>query len=223
MRRRRGQSAAKSSSSLLMILVIAAAVLAFVPLRATLATGSSFFVIAPPDALLQLVGTHVSIDSLGIFMNTSLLRSIFFPPNGAIPVFAAPPGTLGLNFNDLTYVAVKAQKITVDISYANGSIGGLLQPFGTGPASVSSLGRQVIQIRIILLSTTFAGYKHVSGTTNKYGEVSLAGLDPVLSVTFDRVFLDLFEDPVVKTTTYVVSADLTVYQAIALVAEGASL
>ncbi len=228
MGRRSKQVAAKGSTSFLMLLIIASAALAFIPFRVTLAVGSSSIsVFFDAPTLLTLSGTHVSIDSLGIFLDTNVAAKaltflILNQTTGAIPLVSTPSGTISFPLKVVKYFALKAQKITVDIANANGTLGGLLQPFGNGPTLVANL-REVVQVRIMLLSMTITGYTAPPPIANQYGEDNLAGLNPVFAITFDRAFVDLFIDPAANTLTYMVSADMTVYQAVALVAEAAFL
>lgn len=80
----RHRRAAKGSSSALLFMIIAAAVLAFIPLRVTLAVGSgptsNLGIFAPAASLVPLSGTHVDIDSLGILLRTPKL------PKGPSPL-----------------------------------------------------------------------------------------------------------------------------------------
>lgn len=223
-RRRRG-AAAKGSTSLMMLLIVASALLAIIPFRVTLAVGNStisIFLQAP--ALAQLTGTHVDIDSLGIFLRSSFAtvftRILLNRPTGTLCLLGTGSGGCLLPYPlDLTkYWAIKSQKVTVDIATANGSMGGLLQPFGNGPSLVAS-SRLTLEVRVVVLSMTISGYNQPTVTTDQYGEDSLAGLNPAYVISFDRLFLDLFIDPVLITAAYVVSADMTIYQAIAMAAE----
>ncbi len=228
MGRRSRQTALKGSSSLLLLMIIASAALAFIPFRVTLAVGTSTIsVFFDAPTLVTLSGTHVSIDSLGVFVDTNVAAGLltFLVLNqttGTIPILQTPSGTISFPIKFAKYFAVKAEKITVDIAKADGSMTGLLQPFGNGPTLVSDL-RQVVEVRIVLLSMTITGYNAPPPTTNRYGEDNLAAFNPVLSITFDRAFVDLFIDPPANTVTYMVQADMTVYQAVALLAEAAFL
>jgi len=227
-RRRARQAALKGSSSMLLLLIIASAALAFIPFRVTLAVGTSTVsVFFDAQTLLTLSGTHVSIDSLGLFVDTNVAAKlltfiILNQTTGALPILSTPSGTISFPLKIVKYFAVKAQKITVDIADANGSMTGLLQPFGSGPSLVTNL-RQVVEVRIVLLSMTINGYTAPPPITNKYGEDNLAGLNPAFAISFDRAFIDLFIDPPANTLTYMVQADMTVYQAMALLAEAAFL
>lgn len=228
MGRRARQTALKGSSSMLLLLIIASAALAFIPFRVTLAVGTStvsVFFDAP--TLLTLSGTHLSVDSLGIFVDTNVAAKaltfiVFNQTTGAIPLLTTPSGTISFPLKFAKYFAVKAEKITVDIADANGSMAGLLQPFGSGPSLVAN-NREVVEVRIILLSMTITGYNAPPPVTNRYGEDNFAVLNPVLAISFDRAFVDLFIDPVANSVTYMVQADMTVYQAVALLAEAAFL
>ncbi len=228
MGRRSRQTALKGSSSMLLLLIIASAALAFIPFRVTLAVGTSTIsVFFDAPTLVTLAGTHVSIDSFGIFADTNvtsrfLTLLLLNQTTGTIPILQTPSGTISLPLNFAKYFAVKAEKITVDIADANGSMGGLLQPFGSGPSLVTNT-REVVEVRIVLLSMTITGYNAPPPTTNQYGEDNLAAFNPALAITFDRAFVDLFIDPPANTVTYMVQADMTVYQAIALLAEAAFL
>ncbi len=229
MGRRSRQTALKGSSSLLLLLILASAALAFIPFRVTLAVGTSTIsVFFDAPTLVTLSGTHVSIDSLGIFTDTNvtsrfLTLLLLNQTTGTIPILQTPTGTISLPLTFAKYFAVKAEKITVDIADARGSMdGGLLQPFGTGPSLVTNT-REVVEVRIVLLSMTITGYNAPPPTTNQYGEDNLDAFNPALAITFDRAFVDLFIDPPANTVTYMVQADMTVYQAIALLAEAAFL
>lgn len=203
-----------------MLLIIASAILAFVPFRVTLATGSTGGALTTGtiQTLQQLVGTHIAIDSLGLFAQTSILTNLI----GNITTALTPAIATGLN--TISYLALKAQKITVDIDQnTTGSMSGLLGPFGNGPTLVPNAGHGTIQLRIVLLSVTISGYKLAGTSTNKYGEQTLTGLNPALIISLDRAFIDLFVDPLTGLGTYIVSADMTVYQGLALVLEAATL
>lgn len=247
-RSRRRQTVAKGSSSALLLLIIAAAVLAFIPFRVTLAVGSTVSIFAPAYQLRQFSGTHVDIDSLGILLRTPPLKgptplsqilsqiglssiASYLEATGKIPllgngtllpILPSSAGTVGFPLNLIDYFAVKAQKITVDIAVANGNMGGLLQPFGGGPTLTAGSGT-IIQVRLVVISMTISGYRGTSPVNNVYGEDNLNGLNPVFLISFDRVFLDLFLDPPNSASTYIVSADMTVYQGLALIAEAAFL
>lgn len=213
---------------MLLLLIIASAALAFIPFRVTLAVGTSTIsVFFDAPTLLTLSGTHVSIDSLGIFLDTNaaaklLTFIVFNQTTGAIPILSTPSGTISFPLKFAKYFAVKAQKINVDIAGANGSMTGLLQPFGSGPSLLNN-NREVVEVRIVLLSMTITGYNAPAPITNRYGEDNIAALNPVLAISFDRAFVDLFIDPPANTLTYLVQADMTVYQAVALLAEAAVL
>ncbi len=213
------KSAKKASTSLLMLLIIASAILAFVPFRVTLATGSTGGALDATtiQTLQQLIGTHIAIDSLGVFTQTSILTNLI----GNISTVLTPAIATGLNTID--YLALKAQKITVDIDQDNGQMGGLLGPFGTGPTLGAATGHTTIQLRVVMLSVTISGYNLSGQSTNIYGEQTLTGLNPALIISLDRAFIDLFVDPISGIGTYIVSADMTVYQGLALVLEAATL
>ncbi len=216
MAKNKRKAAKKASTSLLMLLIIASAILAFVPFRVTLATGTTGALPAATIAdLQQLVGSHIAIDSLGLFTQTSILTNLV----GNLTTLPAGTAT-GLSTID--YFALKAQKITVDIDQANGTMSGLLQPFGTGP-TLGGSSAATVQLRVVLLSVTISGYKLAGTATNKYGEVSLTGLNPALIISLDRAFIDLFVDPLSGIGTYLVQADMTVYQGLALILEAATL
>lgn len=224
MAKNKRKAAKKASTSLLMLLIIASAILAFVPFRVTLATGTTGGALSAStiSTLQQLIGTHIAIDSLGLFTQTGILTNLI----GNLTTLPAGTAT-GLSTID--YLALKAQKLTVDIDQANGTLGGLLSPFGPGgPSGNPTLApgpgsAKTIQLRVVLLSVTISGYK-LSGTAqNKYGEVSLTGLNPALIISLDRAFIDLFVDPLSGIGTYLVQADMTVYQGLALLLEAATL
>ena len=218
MAKNKRKAAKKASTSLLMLLIIASAILAFVPFRVTLATGTTGGALSASTlaTLQQLVGTHIAIDSLGLFTQTGILTNLI----GNLTTLPAGAAT-GLSTID--YLALKAQKLTVDIDQANGTMGGLLQPFGSGPTLGGSTAASTIQLRVVLLSVTISGYKLAGTATNKYGEVSLTGLNPALIISLDRAFIDLFVDPLSGIGTYLVQADMTVYQGLALLLEAATL
>ncbi len=216
MAKNKRKAAKKASTSLLMLLIIASAILAFVPFRVTLATGTTGALPASTIAdLQQLVGSHIAIDSLGLFTQTSILTNLI----GNLTTLPAGTAT-GLSTID--YFAMKAQKITVDIDQSNGTMGGLLQPFGNGP-TLGASSAATVQLRVVLLSVTISGYKLAGSATNKYGEVSLTGLNAALIISLDRAFIDLFVDPLSGIGTYLVQADMTVYQGLALLLEAATL
>src|SRR5712692_9393000 len=147
MAKNKRKAAKKASTSLLMLLIIASAILAFVPFRVTLATGTTGALPAATIAdLQQLVGSHIAIDSLGLFTQTSILTNLV----GNLTTLPAGTAT-GLSTID--YFALKAQKITVDIDQANGTMSGLLQPFGTGP-TLGGSSAATVQLRVVLLSVT---------------------------------------------------------------------
>ncbi len=222
MAKNKRKTAKKASTSMLMLLIIASAILAFVPFRVTLATGTTGGALTAStiSTLTQLVGTHIAIDSLGLFTQTSILTNLI----GNLT--ALPTGT-ALGLSTIDYLALKSQKITVDIDQANGTLGGLLGPFGPGGATgnpqLGANSRSTIQLRLVLLSVTISGYKLSGTATNKYGEVSLTGLNPALIISLDRAFIDLFVDPLSGIGTYLVQADMTVYQGLALLLEAATL
>jgi len=220
------KAAKKASTSLLMLLIIASAILAFVPFRVTLATGnvSSSLIgsCSSPSStcstLLTLAGTHIAIDSLGLFTQTSTLNALLvgFVGSAFTPAYQSA-------LSSVDYFAMKAQKITVDImQVTNGTAQGLLGPFGSGPVFTQA-GAGTIELRIVLLSVTISGYKLAGQATNKYGEVSLTGLNAALMISLDRAFIDLFIDPLSGVSTYLVQADMTVYQGLALLLEAATL
>ncbi len=217
MAKNKRKAAKKASTSLLMLLIIASAILAFVPFRVTLATGTTGALPASTIAdLQQLVGSHIAIDSLGLFAQTSILTSLIANISTAL----TPQIASGLNTID--YLALKAQKITVDIDQSNGTMGGLLAPFGRGP-TLGPGSAFTVQLRVVLLSVTISGYKLAGQAVNRYGEVSLTGLNPALIISLDRAFIDLFVDPLSGIGTYLVQADMTVYQGLALLLEAATL
>ncbi len=216
MTKNKRKAAKKASTSLLMLLIIASAILAFVPFRVTLATGTTGALPAATIAdLQQLVGSHIAIDSLGLFTQTGILTNL-------IGNLTALPAGTAAGLSTIDYLALKAQKITVDIDQANGTMGGLLQPFGNGP-TLGGSSAATVQLRVVLLSVTISGYKLAGTATNKYGEVSLTGLNPALIISLDRAFIDLFVDPLSGIGTYLVQADMTVYQGLALLLEAATL
>ncbi len=246
---RHRHAVAKGSSSALLFLIIASAVLAFIPFRVTLAVGSTVSIFAPAYQLQQFPGTHIDIDSLGIFLRTPKLHigptplsiilaniglttlatyvketgKIPLVGNGtALPLLPATAGTIGFPINSIDFFTVKAQKITIDVAVASGNMTGLLLPFGAGPALVSGSGK-TIQVRFIIVSITITGYKATTIVSNIYGEDNLASMNPIFSISFDRLFLDLFVDPAANTSTYIVSADMTVYQGFAIMLETAFL
>jgi hypothetical protein len=218
MAKNKRKAAKKASTSLLMLLIIASAILAFVPFRVTLATGSTGGALSAStiQTLQQLIGTHIAIDSLGLFTQTTILTNL-------VGNLTALPAGAAAGLGSIDYFAMKAQKITVDIDQANGTMGGLLQPFGSGPTLGTSGSAATIQLRVVLLSVTISGYKLAGTATNKYGEVSLTGLNPALIISLDRAFVDLFVDPLSGIGTYLVQADMTVYQGLALLLEAATL
>ncbi len=246
----RHRRAAKASSSALLLMIIAAAVLAFIPFRVTLAVGSKVSIFAPAYILQSFVGTHVDIDSLGILFRTVSLRGSgalstilanfglraigdYIQATGKIPLVGnqstllpvAPVSTdvIGFRLNVIDYFAIKVQKVTIDIAVVpSSSVTGLLQPFGSGPSIISGSGK-IIQVRLVAVSMTISGYNRTSTSTNKYGEDNLDGLNQVFLISFDRLFLDLFLDPATDASTYILSADMTVYQAIAMAFEGVLL
>ncbi len=227
MAKNKRKAAKKTSTSLLMLLIIASAILAFVPFRVTLATGavSSSLIGSCTTSgttcqtLLSLAGTHIAIDSLGLFTQTSTLNKLLAGFVGNTSFTPAFQGALG----SIDYFALKSQKLTVDImQVGNGTAQGLLGPFGTGPIFTQG-GAGTIQLRIVLLSVTISGYKLAGTAANKYGEVSLTGLNAALIISLDRAFIDLFIDPLSGVSTYLVQADMTVYQGLALLLEAATL
>lgn len=225
MARKTRKAARKASSSMMMLLIISAAILAFIPFQVTLATGSSGAAtfcsylattigtsITGPNAcafLMALGGTHIAIDALGILLNASFVNSIS-------NVF---PGALANGF-----LGLKAQKVTVDLTYANNTaISGLFGPYGTNPTAGALAGANTIEIRLVMLSVTITGYEVPKTGTTPYGEINLQGLNAALMISLDRAFIDLFIDPYHNVAVYAVSADMTVYQGLALVLQAASL
>ncbi len=219
MAKNKRKTAKKASTSLLMLLIIASAILAFVPFRVTLATGTTG-AIDPTTLgdLQQLVGSHIAIDSLGLFTQTSTLNGLLAGLVGNATFTPAYQSALAT----VDYFAMKAQKITVDIDQASGTMGGLLSPFGSGP-TLGASSAATIQLRLVLLSVTISGYKLAGSATNVYGEVSLTGLNAALIISLDRAFIDLFVDPLSGIGTYLVQADMTVYQGLALLLEASTL
>jgi hypothetical protein len=237
-RRRHGAAKAKGSTSLLMVLVVSSAVLAIVPFRVTLAVGqSSIGIFFTAKQLWQLLGTHVSIDSLGIFADTRFtaqlvgtILNLNYNNTSGEACLVGPVGALSGQCSvayplKLTrYFAVKVQKLTVDITGANSSEQGLLGPFGNGPTFVASTASAVVQVRVVMLSTTISAYNAgATSTVDRYNETDLSSLNPAFTITFDRLFLDLFLDPSSNVATYYAAADMTVYQGLALMAEAAFL
>ncbi len=232
--RRRRSAAAKSSTSLLMLLVIAAAVLNFIPFNVILAAGTATGPLSSAlQGLYQIRGTHLEVDSLGIFADTKLTGSLVrllvnstTSGTGLAGRVILASVTLATSefwvLESTRYIAVKAQKTTVDIANANGTLGGLLQPFGSGPILQNASGNNAtLELRVVYLSLTITGYNPVDKTiTNRYGEDNLAGLNAAFSISLDRLFLDLFLDPEANTITYIISAEMTVYQALAMVIQG---
>jgi hypothetical protein len=227
MARKNKKTARKASSSLLMLLIIASAILAFLPFRMTLAAGTTgaaqlcktlgVSVLAPNgcDALQALSGTHLTVDALGILLANN---------------FTAVSGTLVPLLGN-GYLGLKASRVTVDITSQNGTaITGLLPPIGASgnPATCTTAGAcasaRTIEIKLIMLSVTISGYTTpTNAQTNRYGETNLQALNPALMITLDRVILDLFVDPYSNIATYIASADMTVYQGLALLLQTASL
>lgn len=167
-----------------------------------------------PQSTTQMAseaGTHYDIDSLSIFVNTSILASIITILAGNTPPWAGIAKVL----SSMDFLSVKVFKATIDFERTNQLATGLLSPFGSGPTFTGS-SSLTAQLRIILLSVTISGYKMGSTATNVYHEFTLSALNPLITVTFDRVFMDLFVDPNASTGVYVVSADMTVYQGLAL-------
>lgn len=220
MAKNKRKTAKKASTSLLMLLIIASAILAFVPFRVTLATGSTggALTTATIQELQQLIGTHISIDSLGLLTQTTILTNVI----GNLTTL--PAGT-AKGLGTIDYLALKAQKITVDIDQVTGNTFNGLLPFQGpgGPTLSPNTGHNTIQLRLVMLSVTISGYKLASTQTNQYGEISLTGLNPALIISLDRAFIDLFVDPLSGIGTYLVSADMTVYQGLALLLEAATL
>jgi hypothetical protein len=220
------------------VLIISAALLAFIPVRVTLGYGSTkatvidgtlsgihglLTFIGLPDSVSSLVfpkstsqmaseaGTHYDVDSLSIFVNSSILATLITTLAGNTP----PWSGLARIFSSMDFLGVKVLKTTIDFGQTDQSATGLLSPFGSGPIFTSS-SALTAQLRIVLLSVTISGYKVGSTATDVYHEITLSALNPVITVTFDRVFMDLFVDPVASTAVYSVSADMTVYQGLAL-------
>ena len=220
------------------MLIISAAVLAFIPVRVTLGYGSTkttvidgalqgihgiLTFIGMPDSVASLVfpkstsqmaseaGTIYDIDSLSIFVNSSILATLITTLAGNTPPWAG----LAKIFSSMDFLGVKVLKTTIDFERTNQSASGLLSPFDSGPTFTGS-SALTAQLRIILLSVTISGYKIGSTGTNIYHEITLSALNPLITVTLDRIFMDLFVDPAVGTAVYMVSADMTVYQGIAL-------
>jgi hypothetical protein len=236
--RRRRSSRKQASGSLLLVLIIASAVLAFIPVRVTLGYGSTkttvidgslsgihnlLTFIGLPDSVASLVfpkstsqmaaeaGTIYDLDSLSIFVNSSILATLITTLAGNTP----PWSGLAKVFSSMDFLSVKVLKTTIEFERTDQSATGLLSPFGQGPTFTGS-SALIAQLRIILLSMTISGYKVGSTGTDVYHEITLSALNPLVSVTFDRVFLDLFVDPLASTAVYMVSADMTVYQGLAL-------
>jgi hypothetical protein len=197
------RNANKLPSSAILLLIIAAAILNFLPMRVTLAAGSTYVdqLLGPgaSKTLLSLSGTHIALDAPSNFMNTTILKQLLKSSlNSSISLLSALT-------NRVDYLALKAQAITLDIATMRQSANGY---------------RTLIQLRIILSSLTISGY-HLSGQSkDRYNETALTGLNPSLVVTLDRAFFDLFIDPSSNVALYVVSADMTVYQGFALLLEG---
>lgn len=230
---------------MLIVLIIAAAMLAFLPIRVTLGAGStkttvvdgalqglhgiltfiglpdSVASLAFPKSTAQMVsesGSHYDLDSLSIFINSSILANIITVLAGTTPPWAG----LAKVLSSMDYLGVKSFKATIDFASTNQSPSGLLSPFGSGPTFTGS-SSLTAELRIVLLSVTISGYKVASTATNVYGEINLGGLNPLITVSFDRIFMDLFVDPLAGTAVYVVSADMTVYQGLALLLMTSSL
>lgn len=243
--RRRRSSRKQASGSLVLVLIISAALLAFIPMRVTLGYGSTkttaidgalkglhgiLTFIGLPDSIASLAfpqstsqmaseaGTHYDLDSLSIFVNSSFLANIITTLAGTTP----PWGGIAKALSSTDFWGVKVFKATIDFERTDQSATSLLSPFGSGPSFTGS-SALIVELRIVLLSVTISGYKVASTATNVYHEISLSGLDPLLTVTFDRLFMDLFVDPLAGTGVYVVSADMTVYQGLALLLMTASL
>src|SRR5712692_3119656 len=199
--RRRSRSAQRLPGSAILLLIIAAAILNFLPMRVTLAAGSTFVdqLLGPGSSatLLSLSGTHITLDAPSNFMNTTILKQLLKSSlNSSISLLSALTSRVD-------YLALKAESITLDIA-----------------TKVQSSKGTLIQLRIVLSSLTFSGY-HLAGTSrDRYNETALTGLNPSLVVTLDRVFFDLFVDPSTNVALYVASADMTVYQGFALLLEG---
>lgn len=243
--RRRRNSRKQASGSLMLMLIVAAALLVFVPVRVTLAVGKTsttvldgpfqglhglLTFIGLPDQVASLVfpkntqqmvaeaGSHYDIDSLSIFLNSSFLSIIITLLAGSTPPWAG----LAKVFSSMDYLGVKALKATIDFMASNQSPNGFLGPFGSGPIFTTS-SATTAQLRIVLLSVTVTGYKLASNIANIYGEMTIAGLNPLITLTLDRIFLDLFVDPLAGIAVYSVSADMTVYQELAMLFMTASL
>lgn len=233
MARKSRKAAKKASSSLLMLLIISAAILAFLPFRMTLATGSASTELCAYlgkqlagtitgvtngcSFLMALTGTHISLDAFGILLAANASSSL-------ASTFGAGGALSGIGSNG--YLGLKAQKITVDILSANNTaISGLFSPYGSNPTASTggAISTNTIEIRLIMLSVTLTGYTVPGSHLNQYGEVNLQALNPALMVSFDRAFLDLFIDPYSNIAVYSVSADMTVYQGLALLLQAATL
>lgn len=200
------RAAHKLPTTALLILIIAAAVLNFLPMRVTLAAGSTFVdqLLGPgsTSTLLTLAGTHISLDSPSNFMNTTTLNQLLKSSlNSSISALSAVT-------RRVDFLALKAESVTLDI--------------GTRRQASSTNGtRIIIQLRIVLSSLTISGYNVRGQAKDRYNETTLTGLNPTLIVTLDRAFFDLFVDPSTNVALYVVSADMTVYQGLAFLLEGA--
>ncbi len=195
------RTARKLPATMLLVMIVIAAVLNFLPMRTTIAVGRTVIddILGPGSTLTleSLVGTHITLDAASTLMNTTtlnvLLRTSLNSSNS--PLLAIT--------KKVDFLALKSQSIAVDIASRT-------KPNGTGI---------ILQLRVTLLSLTISGYNLGGTIKDRYNETSLSGLNPNLIVTLDRVFLDLFVDPTVTVATYLISADMTVYQGLALLVQ----
>ena len=195
------RTAQRLPGSAILLLILAAAILNFLPMRVTLAAGNTFVdrLLGPgaSETLLTLSGTHITLDSPSNFMNTTILNRLLKASfNSSI---------LSALTSRVDFLALKAETITLDVATKAQSTNG---------------SATLIQLRIILSSLTISGYHLAQQSRDRYNETSLTGLNPSLIVTLDRAFFDLFIDPSTNVALYEVSADMTVYQGIALLLEG---
>ncbi len=192
------RTARKLPATMLLVLIVIAAVLNFLPMRTTLAVGRTIIddILGPgaSQTLASLVGTHITLDASSTFMNTTTLNALL-----KTSLNSSNSPLLSIT-KKVDYLALKSQSITVDIASRT-------KTNGTGI---------ILQLRVTLASLTISGYNSGGTIKDRYNETSISGLNPTLIVTLDRVFMDLFVDPTVTVATYLVSADMTVYQGLAL-------
>ncbi len=200
--RRYRRTASKLPGSAILLLILAAAILNFLPMRVTLAAGSTLvdqlLGKGASATLLSFSGTHITLDAPSNFVNTSVLKQLLKSSlNSSLSLLSALTSRVD-------YLALKAEAITLDIA-----------------SKVQSSKGTLIQLRIVLSSLTVSGYRLAGQSRDRYNETAITGLNPSLIVTLDRAFFDLFVDPSTNVALYVASADMTAYQGLALFLEGA--